>query len=87
MSCPFTPATDYPQNQGQDAAFFFSFWPGTLVTFSALVLILFAVVWIISGTFWMAAAYLAVLPLSLLVFFRSKVFIIKVYNRSRRFWL
>jgi hypothetical protein len=35
----------------------------------------------------MAAAYLAVLPLSLLIFFRSKVLIIKLYNRTRRFWL
>jgi hypothetical protein len=60
---------------------------GTLVTFPLWYLILFSTVWIISGTFWMAAAYLAVLPLSLLIFFRSKVLIIKLYNRTRRFWL
>ncbi len=65
----------------------FHFGLGTLVTFPLWYLILFAAVWIISGTFWIAAAYLAVLPLSLLVFFRSKVLIIKLYNRSRRFWL
>ncbi len=65
----------------------FHFGLGTLVTFPLWYLILFAAVWIISGTFWIAAAYLAVLPLSLLIFFRSKVLIIKLYNRSRRFWL
>ena len=65
----------------------FHFGLGALVTFPIWYLILFAVVWIISGAFWMAAVYLAVLPLSLLVFFRSKVLIIKLYNRSRRFWL
>lgn len=60
---------------------------GALVTFPLWYLILFATVWILSGTFWIAAIYLASLLPSLLIFFRSKVLMIKLYNRIRRFWL
>lgn len=50
-------------------------------------LILFALCWIFSGKLWIAALFLVLCYPSLLLYVRSRVFVIKMYNRSRRFFL
>lgn len=60
---------------------------GVLVTFPLWYLILFISAWIFSANGWIALAYFCCLPISLLVYFRSKVLSIKLYNRTKRFFL
>ncbi|MBO5664192.1 MAG: hypothetical protein J6R95_05375, partial [Bacteroidales bacterium] len=50
-------------------------------------LILFILIWAIFSKLWIAAAFLVVSYPSLLLYARSRIFIIKMYNRSRRFFL
>ena len=50
-------------------------------------LILFILIWAIFSKLWIAAAFLVISYPSLLLYARSRIFIIKMYNRSRRFFL
>lgn len=50
-------------------------------------LILFILTWIISGKLWIAALFIVISYPSLLLYARSRLFVIKMYNRSRRFFL
>ena len=58
---------------------------GALVTFPLWYAILFATTWIATGVWWIALIALASLPMSLILFFRTKIFAIKLYNRVRRY--
>ena len=63
----------------------FHFVIGTLFAFPLWYLILFITVWIATGTWWIALIYLVSLPLSLVIYFHSKIMVKKQYNRLRRF--
>ena len=57
---------------------------GSLLTFPLWYLIIFLIL-LIFVKWWVALIYIAVLPLSLILYLRGKVMWIKVYNRVRRF--
>lgn len=63
----------------------FHFVIGTLFAFPLWYLILFITVWATTGIWWIALIYLASLPLSLIIYFHSKIMVKKQYNRIRRF--
>ena len=63
----------------------FHFVIGTLFAFPLWYLILFITVWITTGIWWIALIYLVSLPLSLVIYFHSKIMVKKQYNRIRRF--
>ncbi len=58
---------------------------GALVTFPLWYTLIFALVWGLTGIWWVALIVLGSLPMSLVLFFRTKIFAIKLYNRVRRF--
>ena len=67
----------------------FHFAMGTLFAFPLWYLIIFLLLlFVVGGAFghwWLALAYVASLPLSLILYLRGKVMWIKLYNRVRRF--
>ena len=65
----------------------FHFGMGTLISFPLWYLIIFAIVWICTGIWWIALATLAFLPISLIVFAYGRILWKKLYNRVRRFRL
>ena len=50
-------------------------------------LILFAVCWICTKTWWIALAFLVTLYPSFILYVRAKIYFLKMYNRTRRFFL
>jgi hypothetical protein len=48
-------------------------------------LIGFITIWATTGIWWLALSFLFILPLSLIVYLRSKILWKKLYNRVRRF--
>ena len=65
----------------------FHFAVGFLVAYPLWFIISGVVLGAVTGIWWLLPIYMVVLPLSLLVYLRSKVMIKKVYNRVRRFRL
>ncbi|MBO7540101.1 MAG: hypothetical protein J6T33_00415, partial [Bacteroidales bacterium] len=65
----------------------FHFAVGFLVAYPLWFIISGIVLGAVTGLWWLLPIYMVVLPLSLLVYLRSKVMIKKVYNRVRRFRL
>ncbi|MBO4740082.1 MAG: 1-acyl-sn-glycerol-3-phosphate acyltransferase [Bacteroidales bacterium] len=65
----------------------FHFAVGFLVSYPMWFIISGVVLGVVTGLWWLLPIYMVVLPLSLLVYLRSKVMIKKVYNRIRRFRL
>jgi 1-acyl-sn-glycerol-3-phosphate acyltransferase len=63
----------------------FHFVIGALFAFPLWYLILFIAVWVITGIWWIALIYLISLPISLVIYFHSKIIIKKQFNRFRRF--
>lgn len=64
----------------------FHFAMGALVAFPLWYLICFLVL-LIFVEWWVALIYIAMLPLSLIIYFKGKVLWLKLYNRLRRFQL
>ena len=64
----------------------FVFAVGTLVVFPIWYLMMFALCWIFTKTFWMALLLLALLPATLVVFQRVLRLDIKLVNRVRKMW-
>ena len=60
------------------------FGAGVLVLFPIWYLLLFAITWIVTKTWWIALITLALLPLTLVIFQRARILGIKLYNRIRR---
>ena len=65
----------------------FHFAVGFLVSYPLWFIISGIVLGAVTGLWWLLPIYMVALPLSLLVYLRSKVMIKKVYNRVRRFRL
>jgi 1-acyl-sn-glycerol-3-phosphate acyltransferase len=65
----------------------FHFVIGVLFAFPIWYLFLFAMAWYFTGTWWVAIIYLATLPLSLLIYIRSKIIVKKQFYRFARFRL
>ncbi len=65
----------------------FHFAVGFLVAYPLWFIISGVVLGAVTGLWWLLPIYMVALPLSLLVYLRSKVMIKKVYNRVRRFRL
>ena len=65
----------------------FHFGMGTLISFPLWYFIVFGIVWISTGIWWVALATLAFLPISLLIFAYGKILWKKLYNRVRRYRL
>ncbi len=63
----------------------FHFAIGILVAYPLWYIITAAILWGITGIWWTTLAYLIFLPLSLIIYLRSKTMIKKLYNRIRRF--
>ncbi|MBR5784478.1 MAG: 1-acyl-sn-glycerol-3-phosphate acyltransferase [Bacteroidales bacterium] len=63
----------------------FHFAVGALVSYPLWYIITTAVLWSVTGVWWIALIYLVALPLSLVIYLRSKVMLKKFYNRIRRF--
>ncbi len=63
----------------------FHFVMGALFAFPLWYIILFIVMWCVSGLWWVSLIYLISLPLSLVIYIHSKVIVKKQYNRFRRF--
>jgi hypothetical protein len=63
----------------------FHFAMGALFSFPLWYIISFIAAWCITGVWWIALLYLISLPVSLIVYFHSKIIIKKQYNRFRRF--
>lgn len=63
----------------------FHFGLGVLITFPLWYLSWTIITSCLSGLWWIGLLYLLTAPLSLVFFFKTKVFIIKLYNRIRRF--
>ena len=64
----------------------FIFAVGTLIVFPVWYLLLFALCWIFTKTFWIALVFLLLLPVTLVVFQRVLVLSIKLVNRVRKVW-
>ena len=62
----------------------FHFVVGTLFAFPLWYLILFIAAWVTTGIWWIALIYLISLPLSLVIYFHSKIMVKKQFNRLRR---
>ncbi len=60
---------------------------GALVTFPLWYVLLTCGMYAFTGSCWISLLYFGSLPVSLFIFFRSKVLLIKLYNRCRRFFL
>lgn len=58
---------------------------GTLFAYPIWFLIGFITIWATTGIWWLALSFLFILPLSLIVYLRSKILWKKLYNRVRRF--
>ncbi len=65
----------------------FHFGIGTLITFPLWYLIVFGIVWISTGIWWVALITLAYMPIGLMAFAYGRILWKKVYNRVRRFKL
>lgn len=65
----------------------FHFAVGVLVAYPLWYIITASILWSVTGLWWTALIYLFFLPISLIVYLRSKVMLKKVYNRVRRFRL
>lgn len=64
----------------------FIFAVGTLVVFPIWYILLFALCWIFTKTFWIALLFLLLLPVTLVVFQRVLILSIKLVNRVRKIW-
>lgn len=65
----------------------FHFAVGFLVSYPLWFVITAIVLWATTGIWWLVLVDLVALPLSLMIYLRSKIMIKKVYNRIRRFRL
>ena len=65
----------------------FHFAVGFLVSYPLWFVISGIVLGVVTGLWWLLPIYMVALPVSLLIYLRSKVLIKKVYNRVRRFRL
>ncbi|MDR3093857.1 MAG: 1-acyl-sn-glycerol-3-phosphate acyltransferase [Bacteroidales bacterium] len=63
----------------------FHFVIGVLFVFPLWYLALFITAWCLTGTWWMALAFLVTLPVSLIIYTHSKIAIGRQFNRFRRF--
>ena len=78
-----TPVLKQIKSEISHASFHF-FW-GALLSFPLWYLILFTLFWSLTGIWWAALLYLVSLPVSLVVYVHSKIFIKKQYNYLRCF--
>jgi hypothetical protein len=65
----------------------FHFAVGVLVAYPLWYIITASILWGVTGIWWTTLIYLILLPVSLIVYLRSKVMLKKLYNRIRRFRL
>ncbi|MDD3405021.1 MAG: hypothetical protein EOM76_02670 [Sphingobacteriia bacterium] len=65
----------------------FHFVIGSLVAYPIWFLVGFITIWCTTGIWWLALSFLVILPLSLIIYLRSKILWKKLYNRIRRFRL
>lgn len=65
----------------------FHFAVGVLVAYPLWYIITASILWSVTGLWWTTLIYLVILPISLVVYLRSKVMLKKLYNRIRRFRL
>ncbi|MDR1780160.1 MAG: 1-acyl-sn-glycerol-3-phosphate acyltransferase [Tannerella sp.] len=78
-----TLVTRHIKDQMLHSSFHFGIW--ALISFPLWYMITFFVVWFVVGIWWIALLYVALLPISLVIYIHSKIIVKKQFNRMRRF--